>query len=91
MFQIPVPIRKVTRRTCLEAKMSLEVIKKENKNKITLELNGSIDTGSIEVLNEALAGLDYEDLDLTLDPCYGYRMIKSNIKRNSAPLRVRFF
>ncbi len=51
----------------LGAKMSLEVIKKENKNKITLELNGSIDTGSIEVLNEALAGLDYEDLDLTLD------------------------
>ncbi len=47
--------------------MSLEVIKKQNNNKITLLLDGSIDTGSIDILNKALTDLDYENLDLTLD------------------------
>ncbi len=47
--------------------MNLEVIKKQNGNRTTLEMKGAINTNIVYVLNDAIDGLDFEDLDLTLD------------------------
>ncbi|MCR4856396.1 MAG: CPBP family intramembrane metalloprotease [Erysipelotrichaceae bacterium] len=47
--------------------MDLEIKKKENGNKVTLEANGVINTETVSVLNDAVEELDFDDIDLTLD------------------------
>lgn len=47
--------------------MELEIKKTRNGNKITLELNGVINTETVGPLNEIADELDLDDIDLTLD------------------------
>ncbi len=45
----------------------MEVNKKTDGNKAVLEVIGTIDTQTSEILSEALLSLDYSELDLTID------------------------
>ena len=47
--------------------MKLEIEKKENGNKATLKLKGSINTDTVSIFNDAVDKLNYDDMDLTLD------------------------
>lgn len=48
-------------------KMQLEIHKTGNNQKVTLAPKGTINTDTVSVLNDALASLNYDGLDLTLD------------------------
>ncbi len=47
--------------------MDLEIQKKENGNKVTLKLKGTINTETVSVLNDEVNKLDFSGIDLTLD------------------------